>query len=501
MSIPLTDPYYRVEVDAGPYSWITEAGDVADYGLADPLNVGWALPGNDPLFHSQPEPMVCSFSVVEPTMADLAGLARGTTVLVKVWGWPPGTVNPHADTVPSGMPPGDLDTVEYTPLVIFRGRIADVDARPHRLGMIATCACVDFTVDLAESTIGAGDWPAEPVEDRLDRMFTEAGVLPPTDMLLVGFGMAARTASPGDARSLVWKVADYLTLTPDEPFGVYHYMTTRYTAGFLDGVTPDPLSPYAIPWVLARYASGDDGQMPRLPGVFAETQPGLWGVDIVEDAGRRAPVISADHVDFDSKWNQSKRTEPDTITLTGAFLDPVTGIIHDSWTVAEPDAVPIAAQIPAEFDSVYTAQDFGLANLSSGDSDNWNADTFTWYADQDPWPMIAAGGGWFIEGAHPTAPREPVVVDGIDPDKNPTGTDWFAGRLASAIFTLSGGHYTVAFKLRRSLLRPQVFDVSIPGEGTHTCSFQDLKAAHPLLDWDDLDPTYSWFDARLLRSP
>jgi hypothetical protein len=494
MSLPVTDPYYRVEVDAGPYSWVTEKGDPAGYGLADPLRVGWSLPGNNPLFHAQPDPMTASFSVIAATAADLAGLLRGAEVAIRVYGWPPGTDNPHAE-------PTDLDPVDYPPIVIFRGRVADATASPHKLGMIATYSCVDYTVDLAEATIGAGDWPQEGNNARFARMFNEAGVLAPAELFpgnyfFTSFLLNARTASPTDARSAIWQLVDWTTDDQDIPFGNYYAMQTNYAAGYLDGDVPDPLEPYVVPVQTTHLHTGDAGEAPRLPAVLAITQPGKYGVDIVEHADRRAAVINADHVDFKAVWSQSKRTDPDTVTVTGVFDDGTT-----SYTAAEPDAVPIAASFAIDVRESSVAQPFARANLSAADSDNWVADSFTWYADQDPWPMIADG-LWFIEGMHVLASRYPVVVEGIDAAKNPSGLDWYAGRLKSATFVLAKGRYTVTFQLLRSLLRPQVFDSSIPAAGVGTLAWDDLDAA-PLttVAWSALDPAFTWFDARLLRSP
>lgn len=233
--------------------------------------------------------------------------------------------------------------------------------------------------------------------------------------------------------------------------------------------------------------------------MLAQVQPGKWGVEILEDADRRAAVISADHVDFSARWSQSKAVDPDTVTVTGQFIDTATGALVTAVTVAAPDAVPISASFPCDATALDTAENFGRANLRSDDSDQWIADAFTWYADQDPWPLIADG-CWFIDGLSVLASRYPVVVDGIDATKTPTGLDWYAGRLRSATFTLAKGRYTVSFQLQRSLLRPQNY--SAPSHGVATLSWEDIAAGPAAgATWDDLDPAYSWFDARLLRSP
>lgn len=510
MSIPVTDPYYRVEVDAGSHSWVSVKGDAAGYGLADPLRVAWSLPASNPLFHAQPDPMNAAFSVVVAAAVDVADLGRGAEVLIKVYGWPPGTDNPHAEA-------DDLDPVDYPPIVIFRGRVADVSGAPHKLGMVYTYSCVDYTVDLAEETIGAIAWPEEDNSVRLGRMFDEAGVLRPADIGVPGvyfwdaFNVITRAASPADARTLIWQLVDQVTDGPDGAFGRYQYMATSYAAGYLAGDVPDPLEPYAVPAIWARLYTGDGVgaapfdrpllEAPRLPAVLAITTPGKYGVDIVEHADRRAAIIDADHVDFNAAWSQSKRTDPDKITITGQFLDPLTGLTSGAITVQNPDSIPIGATLPCDIKAASAARAFAQANLVSSDSDQWVANTFTWYADQDPWPMIADG-LWFIEGMHVIASRSPVVINGIDPDKNPTGLDWYAGRLRSAVFTLARGRYSVTFQLLRQLLRPQVFDASLPGEGVGTLAWDDLDAApFTAVKWTQLDAAYSWFDARLLRSP
>lgn len=492
--IPVVDPYYRVEVDAGPYSWTTTKGDAAGYGLADPLRVSWSRP-NKPLFNVQPDPMSASFSVVVASMADVSQLVRGVTVDLRVYGWPPGTANPHVEA-------GDLDPVNYPPIVLFRGRVSDVVAVPHELGMIVTASCVDYSVDLAELSIGADDWPAEDVSDRLGRMFDEAGVLPPNEAFpgsyfFVGFIMAARAGSPQPARSLIWSCVEQTTANSDDPFGIAAVIRPHYAAGDLAGTTPDPLQPYELNAAVSnRVPSGNTGAAKRLPGSLVLTSPGKYGVDVVETAQRRAAVIPAEHVDFSAKWSQTKRTAPDTITVTGTFISG-----EKRLTVAAPDAVPVGATIAVDIADDTVAIGYAQANLASEDSDHWVADSFVWYADQDPWPMIADE-LWFIEGRHVTASRAPVVVDGIPEHQNPTGLDWYAGRLKGATFTLAGGRYSVAVQLLRSLLRPGHYDASIPGENVGTLAWNDLVGVpYAAIGWDDLDVAFSWFDYRLVRSP
>lgn len=504
MTIPVVDPYYRVEVDAGSHSWVTEKGDPAGYGLADPLRVGWSIATNNPLFHAQPDPMTATFSVVVADMAEVADLGRGAPVVIRVYGWPPGTPNPHVET-------GDLDPVNYPPIVLYRGRISDPVATPHKLGMTVTYTCVDYTVDLAERTIGAGDWPEESVDNRLGRMFDEAGVPAPVPVSVDGLGehyfvsgggvLNARAGAAADARSLMWKLVDQVTGDPDVPFDLYYVMTTDYAAGYLAGEEPDPLAPYAVPYQDTRLRSGDTGKAPRLPGVFAQTSPGRWGVDIVEHAKRRAAVITADHVDFKPSWRQNKSTDPDRVTVTGTFTDTSPGGGTSPYIIVEtPDSIPVGASVPCDYKFWQAAESYARANLRAGESDAWVADGFTWYADQDPWPMVADG-LWFVEGLHVLANRYPIVVSGIDPTRNPTGLDWYAGRLRSATFTLAKGRYTVAFQLQRSLLRPLPFHTSLPGENVAALSFEDLRVVPTsTVRYQDLD-TSTHFDARLLRSP
>lgn len=498
MTLSLADAYYRVEVDAGAHSWVTENGDAPGYGLADPLTVSWSNP-NSPLFHPQPDAMRATFKAVVPAMSDLADVVRGTPVVIRVWGWPPGTANPYAQ-------PDDLDPVNYPPIVVFRGRVADVDADPHKLGMIFTFSCVDYSVDLAEQVIGAGDWPSEGNDERLLRMFDEAGELRPPPSIPVipawfvsGGAMAARTGSPADARSLIWELADWATGTPDDAFGFYHYLATLY-ANYLTDDAPDPLGRFGLLNTGTRLHTGDTDEPPRLPAVFGVTTGSEYGVLISEDTDRRAAVISADHVDFSARWSQTKRTDPDTFTVTGAFVDGLLDTTWPSLTVSSPGAVPVTGQAPFGGISDHAAINYATANLAGADSDRWQTEPFTWYADQDPWPLIADG-CWFIEGKHVEAGRYPVVVAGIDPTKTPNGLDWWAGRLRSATFALAGGHYTVRFELARNLLRPGVYSTVTPTIDVATLTPEDLATSFPAVKVSDADPAYTPFDYRLVRSP
>jgi len=56
-------------------------------------------------------------------------------------------------------------------LAHFRGRVANVAARPHKTrGMLLTVSCVDYSIDLAETPIGASVVRAIPTHGKADRL-------------------------------------------------------------------------------------------------------------------------------------------------------------------------------------------------------------------------------------------------------------------------------------------------------------------------------------------
>lgn len=286
MTLTPPDPaWYQVEVNAGAYSWTTAKGDPADFGLADPLTVSWSVPENG-LAYTQPDPMAATFTLALAAMSDVGSLDVGDPVSIFV------TLDPVLYPV-----------TETNHIVMFRGRVASLSMRPRKAGgVVLTVVCVDYTVDLAESSVGTSDWPAETVQPRTDRIAAEAGVVvPPAWPALIGagIGLAARTGALVDARAALVRMVD--TAGGGAGGGYKVYLQPNYVVDSTTDTAVDPLKPFEY-WVqkVTEQAAGGQGSPYLLPGSFTILASGLWGIAIAElpaDAGLGGH-LDADYVDF-----------------------------------------------------------------------------------------------------------------------------------------------------------------------------------------------------------
>lgn len=482
----MPDPYYRVEVTAGPYSWVTTDSDPADYGLADPLTVQWSAPANGQKL-PQPDPLTASFRVVVADMADLAGIAFGQPVTIRVYAWPPGTINP--DLHPAG------GICYYPPIVVFRGRIANLTAQPHKLGMILTVQATEYTVDLAERQVGSYDWPQESPTDRIERICSEAGI----NAMSIDYDytpLAARSAGLDSALNQINRMTSYLIVNNT----TVQYLASWYGEDPIDSLLDDP-GPNGPIFRINILSTGSDGSttIPRfpeahfrqvhLPGTLEDLGAGLYGVVLSQPDGQIARIIDAGHVDFESAWRLSKSEQPDTLSVTGPFTD-LGGV--QSLTFTTPNPVGVKATIETDLVTSPGAVVVGEFNRpDAGDSDRWQADDFTFYADLDPTRLVYPR-PLFADGLTLEVQKHPVVVAGIPSRHNPAGVDYFAGQVAGATFTLQHGRYTAGITVRRALPRLS------PGD-TGFEAYLSPADVDPAIAVADVDRSVSVFDARLLR--
>lgn len=476
----MTSPYYYVDLTAGPYSWVTESTDPASvYGLADPLVVAWALP-EDGLALSHPAPMQASFRVVVEDIANFSDLGIGTAVSLSVYDCVPGTPDPLGGSIYTDRPP----------LVRFRGRIASLAAQPHkRGGMLIAASCVDYTVDLSESTVGLTDWPAEVDWLRQARIFAEAG-----EGTAFTFNydapLAARAAARSDARTQMLRVIDTAVQLDA---GSRSYLTPNYS-GVGDADEPNPTYRFAVIGKPTR--TRGDNDMPSatgaLAGRFVLLPSGKWGIEPSQGTtDLPSRIFDADLIDFKSSWALLKNDRPDTVTVTttAATFSDVAGTAVTEQTA---DAVPVTLALDTDLTQSTYARALALMNLTDHDSDNWTADEFTFYADRDPdtvlYPMPL-----FNDAEIARVAWEHAVIAGIPAEQNPAGHDWYAGMLSGAKFTLAKGRYTVGLQLRRNVLRSY-------GNATGlTCA--NVNTVGSVLSCNDLDRSFSSYDYRIARNP
>jgi hypothetical protein len=469
--------------------------DPPAYGMIlDGLRITRQLPTDKP-WPATPEIATASFSVVAEAVDDLAELVRRKPVSLYLYLTPPadGTV---------------------TPEVWFHGRITDVVIRPHDLGVIADVTCVDYLADLAEVTVlddalaadsiggftsvamfeiqpwsvfsaGSPGWLWYVNDERTDNLETAAragAATPALEFMRDTLAQAAVTAPNGDllGYQLMAKVD---VLRPGYGKGTFY----NYWRGYMDvpvqrvwravpadlwaGYLPNPT------WPLP----GTPPPMPtrpelRLPGVFG-LGPDGYGVvmsPLVPTATSRSMVIPGDYTDMTTSWTQRKNGDPDLIVVTGPWgAGGTQGKVTESVGLVPPTLLHLETVLTDANDAR------ALAQLYLPDSlpDRWEGDALTWYVSRNPeqWPRVPELG-------------DVMTVWPIDPRWNPGGRDYFLG-LAGAVETAIVDGDVVATIGLRPGLRDQVVTPA-------ALSWNNLTAG---VDWDELNPTDTWDDYRLMR--
>lgn len=436
-------PYYRVRVAAGGHDWTVESTDAPAPGPTLPLSFGWAVPDNSLGFPAQPDPATASVAILAPTAADVDGIDIDTPLTVQVW----------------------LDPAATLPFAEFHGRVADIEAAPHRThGTVYKLLCVDYTVDLAPAQVGATAWPAETGEARAARILAEAGVAVPAGLGPVPGGyFAARDAAAASAR-------DQLVET------------------LAHGVVDE-----------GRYLIGAGADLE-----FRWVERAVSGID----------TLDACDLDAVAAWRRTKRTSAAWVTINHpggpTTYGATTGVPHPPLTSQLTDPADLA--------------DYLLDNVAGY---QWDAGTLRLHlwAAADKVPVSR----WFDHGpvadVHPGIGRA-VVVEGLPAPQAPGGQVRYSGMLSAARFTIPpGGRYFVDFRVRADVpnrsfqvvrwqdLDPAMTWDSMPaattwhdydpgesagGSGVLTLRWSDLD---PAVTWDTFDPDLTWFDHRTIPHP
>lgn len=212
------DPARRVSVNLAPAPFSTPGQDPDAWDHLPATSIGqrwqislsvWAVPGVElqvrPLLYAGPYPDTATTSsdvvAVSGTGAwqsvelDLLADVAGAWVGVQVSAYPTG---PAWDAMPpaltwDGVDPtiawvdmaGFLldDVVVLAPaagtarqVLVFAGRVTDLEASAGIDGALVTVACADFTADLQNRVIGDEPWTAEPLTTRAHRILDLAGL-------------------------------------------------------------------------------------------------------------------------------------------------------------------------------------------------------------------------------------------------------------------------------------------------------------------------------------
>lgn len=535
--VTLAEPFYRVHLTVGPYSWTIERGDPADYGPVDGLKMGWKYPDNA-AWPTQYEVPWCTFGVIVADKADFQGVTEGAHVQVAVYHVPAGT------PLPEGWQDGDLEG-SWLPVASFAGRVTQLDAKPHGLGMLYQVAAMDYLVDLAEARLaatGAAEWPAGYIRDRLTLIADEL----PDVFGSVPFGefegpeelWGVFHANPADElkSALDWYtefLSQYVKYGhQDTPLqgGAREYVTPNNTLG-LYSMDTDPQA--LVPDPARRYNVGDRfkknfnrGMPSRLPCRFRPTGAGgkwrpdadpddgvvwldwLWEEDGTEIPAEGLGVLPAGVIEFDASWSRTKkgRAERVYVQTSVVFVDAPSAKRAARSIRQDPYYADFSSDPPPSLtvDTTlgYRSEAFDLADFLLPEPDQatrWEVQRFRLLADLVPDRLNRANSQtWFHPVSFVGTPLR--CIHGIPPEQNPNaGTaDWYAGILTSAEFTIQDGRYWVDFTLSRELPRPAT-STDLDNTGYLSCGSLKLDPTLAAVTVAQVDPGYSTYDYRACR--
>jgi hypothetical protein len=208
----MTAPY-RVEVNVGSYGLSAQDDDPAGYGLTDGLELRYGVPNADLAPLVQQDPAEASFGIIAPDSTTYR-FQLGDQVRVAVY-------NSHSGG--NGY--------------YFWGRVAQLTAQPHKLGILYSFTCVDYMADLQELKAGRVDYPQESSLTRCNRMLAENGLGP-----LVVEGIVPADAFQASAR-----------VSADEGVVPLTEALEEVLAGWTESQTQDETGATAVNTITARY--------------------------------------------------------------------------------------------------------------------------------------------------------------------------------------------------------------------------------------------------------
>lgn len=414
---------YRVVVRLGDRTWDVLAGDAPDYGPTLPLDFGWDVPDASLGFPAQPDAETCPLTLITATGADMAGVDIGTSMRVSIY---------------------TSSSTTARPLATFRGRVSDLEAEPHDLGLSWQLLGVGYTsFDLgAARQVGTGAWPQESGDDRAARVMAEAG-MPGWASDPIGTVWEARNPAPTSAADVMRQISDAAVTTDGGAFDptrrVLVHPITDADGELVSG------SPFAGKAVVRRVDALDflDAGVVNRRTTWRRSKflDGRW-VKIDHPGGpttygdTRGPGYPAQSVAI---------TDP--AELARMVLDTTPGY---RWLTGQPLRLEL------------WADDANLAIVRQ-----W------FYRDPDSSPFPWSGRAVVIQRAVQT----------------PDGSTTYAGMLCGARLRLEyvkgqGGRLVVTFRLRPD----------IPADSTVTMRWMDEPAGATWADELADDPTGTWYD-------
>ena len=521
---------YRVDLTIGPtvagvtYTWSINRGDAPSLPeVLDGLSLGWQFaPSN--LWPAQPDPVTLTLSLIAEAAADLAGIDRGTPLVLRIWAG------------------ATLDVIDYDS-VTFTGNVSDVAGHPVTFGHPVTeeevdgwqvdLIAVDPVAPLGEFTLaGTLNVAGLDVQGRIDAYLGAAmsgalpvdplgagildwsdggggtglvmlndGVLEPTDLLTVLDQILTGYADGG-----------VVTGDPDDPNNYALYASQGWRRGILRpnsdpaGVI-DPDTPYRVEWVSRRYGVAP-GIGPVLPAVFKNLGAGLYGPQLEAppasvviggtpvDIYDASIVVDAGYLDIGATWTRTKFDAPNVVEVANGTPPE---LMTDPWSKVtatnrlDGEAVVSASVPDCLLEAPYSAAN--VAEMYLDDSLNadvvWSATGFRWYASQDPqWPVLRS---LFPDTELFGEYGAPIVITGIPAAQRPDDRPWYVGVPRAVQWTFNQGDFDIAFDLDPRTPKPI-------NDGAVGLTWADLATDFPAVTWNNLDPAYTWLDYRLIRS-
>lgn len=472
----MTAPY-RVDVVAGAYSLTSLSTDAADYGLADPLELRFSIPNSDlsPLVQRNPDE--ATITIIAPDAATYA-FSLGDPVRATIY-------TSQA-----------LTTANYA----FFGRIAQLTAQPHKLGILYTLACVDYTADLAELKAGRVDYPAEASSVRINRMLAENGIpsLAITGSIvsnnpLVSARIAADEGVAGLPELIEEILSGWTENQANNELGTaasttitarYELLPKIINPGAVPGQgTLDPDHPFTISPIYRPQGWNPPAKLSAVGNVHltvstADSSPAT-----------QALILDAGQVEFAPVFTQQKGN-----AVSRVVVQTETGFAISDWTNwGVQQYVPSTAAIEATVKTRLNSLPLGLVvagmykgTIQPDGSLQWTVGTITWRASRT---QVAAWLG-------PKLRRVCTVarVDAVNPSSHvPTGKAWIAGVLDSLTPRVEGGEITVGFTLAPMTYTETGFGI-VPNQATYTV------AALVGVTFAQLSPTDTFTDYLLLHS-
>lgn len=468
---------YRADVTIGAYSWTGKDNDAAPVPgyvgvLVDPLTITRYVPDGDlaPNIQQRQEASVTILAEAASTYS--FGIGDPVAIVV------------YTQNVTGGNS------------VTFYGRVAEVQAQPHKLGVLYTLSCQDYVTDLAEPMVGKVDYPSELSSVRLARVFAESGLGP---LIVPSTGgsdpaVGARVAATAGPISLLDHTAEVLSgwfgqanlneLGAATPNVVQTFMelAPNITAGVLDATNPFQLVRiYARPlgWAPSARLPVSPASPRKLTVTVSDTSPATG-----------SQILDAGHVDFAPVFTLRKGNALTRFTVQSTTIGGVVFYSTADWESGIPYYSASKAPLEVTVKSLLTLEAVAqiVAVLYRGQAppsptNQWVVGELLWRASR------TESANWL-----PPSLRQVLTigrVDAVNPvSHSPTNQTWIAGNVSQLRFTIAGGQLNVAITLG-----PLMADLS-PVQNVHLATF--ASAVLGTTTFAQLSTVDSWLDYLLL---